>query len=476
MGIHTIIYFIGRILPGIINFVAIMFYTRLLSPEEYGEYSLVLVSVTILNTIIFQWLRMGLMRYYPSYSNKDYDKFLSSIGLIFLNLSGILIILFFLSSLFLLTQDSSLILILLLSLLLLLALAWNEINLTLLRSKLSPIQFSISSLFKALITFVVGLVLLKFGFGSTSLVFAMFLGASIPIILMTFKEWKLVKLKLADRTIINKLINYGLPLTLTFALSSILLGTDRWMLGTMVGNSEVGVYSVTYDFVQQSLFLLMTVVNLSTYPIILKKLEESGKSAAENELKKAFNLIMLISIPATVGLLIVTSNLVDVIFGSEYRDGAIKIMPIIVLTVFIQGIKTYYYDLSFQLGNKTKTQLIPVIFAAVINVILNLFLIPKFGAIGAGYASLIAYLFALVIGVFLGKKVFVLPFPKVDLIKILLCSIFMSLCVIPFSAIQGIFGLIIQVVIGIIAYIGSILIFNVVNLRVTIKNKMSNIK
>src|SRR5690606_26233496 len=56
--------------PGLINFLALMVFTRLLSPVAYGQYALVLAGVGLGNSLLFQWLRLGLVRFYPRYKDR----------------------------------------------------------------------------------------------------------------------------------------------------------------------------------------------------------------------------------------------------------------------------------------------------------------------------------------------------------------------------------------------------------------------
>src|SRR5258706_1925413 len=66
---HAAIYLVARGLPGIIAFLAIPLFSRLLEPADYGRYALVLASVGLLNALLFQWLRLSLVRYLPAFKD-----------------------------------------------------------------------------------------------------------------------------------------------------------------------------------------------------------------------------------------------------------------------------------------------------------------------------------------------------------------------------------------------------------------------
>src|SRR5947209_6168500 len=63
---HAAIYLLARGLPGLIAFLTIPLFTRLLEPEEYGRYALVLATVMLLNALLFQWLRLSMVRFLPA--------------------------------------------------------------------------------------------------------------------------------------------------------------------------------------------------------------------------------------------------------------------------------------------------------------------------------------------------------------------------------------------------------------------------
>jgi O-antigen/teichoic acid export membrane protein len=67
---HAAIYLVARGLPGIIAFLAIPLFTRLLDPADYGRYALVLATASLINALLFQWLRLSLLRYLPAYQDR----------------------------------------------------------------------------------------------------------------------------------------------------------------------------------------------------------------------------------------------------------------------------------------------------------------------------------------------------------------------------------------------------------------------
>src|SRR5690554_8195716 len=62
---HGFQYLLARGLPGVLNFLAIAVYTRLLNPEEYGAYTLTIATVSAADALLLHWLRLALLRFLP---------------------------------------------------------------------------------------------------------------------------------------------------------------------------------------------------------------------------------------------------------------------------------------------------------------------------------------------------------------------------------------------------------------------------
>jgi O-antigen/teichoic acid export membrane protein len=76
---HSAAYALARGLPALINFAALALFTRLLGPDEYGRYALVIATVVLANGIGFQWIHLGLLRYLPGFPGAP-ASFMATVG------------------------------------------------------------------------------------------------------------------------------------------------------------------------------------------------------------------------------------------------------------------------------------------------------------------------------------------------------------------------------------------------------------
>ncbi len=68
---HSALYLLARGFPGLLSLLAIAVYTRMLAPDDYGRYALVVAGVGLGNKLVFEWLRLALLRFLPAYLERS---------------------------------------------------------------------------------------------------------------------------------------------------------------------------------------------------------------------------------------------------------------------------------------------------------------------------------------------------------------------------------------------------------------------
>jgi O-antigen/teichoic acid export membrane protein len=461
---HGTIYLLARGLPSIINFLAVAIYTRLVAPEDYGHYALVIAGTNLALAIGFQWLRLGLLRFLPQFLALDRKhEFLSCLMVAFLALAGITGVGAGITMIF--VDDPVIRQLLVFGVGVLWLQAWFELNLEVVRSQLMPRRYGQLFLSKTLISVTVGIGLAYLGFGAVGLLIGMMTGIGVPALWNMVTQWQGVRWGFLDRTIILQLLGYGLPLTATYALNAVIHSSDRLIVGWLLGVSATGLYAVGYDLAKQSIWVLIMSINLASYPLAVRALEAHGVAAAQDQLRQNVTLLLGIAVPAAAGLALLAPNIVRVLLGQEFREVATSLVPWIALATLLAGFKLFYLDQAFQLGKQTWRQIWTVLFPALLNVGLNLLWIPQWGLLGAAYATVMAYAMGLILSWRVGRRAFPMPFPLADFIKIIVATGGMSLALLPLLAFQGVLVLVLQVMIGVATYGVLSLLFDVAKAR-----------
>ncbi|MGI9952914.1 oligosaccharide flippase family protein [Moorellaceae bacterium AZ2] len=460
---HSAIYLLARGLPGAINFLAIAIYTRLLSPENYGRYALVIAGVGFFNVVFFGWLGLSLARFLPAHLGNP-QRLLSAIFTAFVALAlftggvGILLAWFW--------PDPTWRALIAIAVPLLWAQAWFEINLELARSKLAPVRYGFLSMVKAATALGLGTFLVLWGVGVYGPLLGFLAGMLLAGVGLSLREWEGVYFGRFME--LRVLLSYGLPLTAAFLLNFVVNTSDRFLIAWLVSEAAAGVYAAGYDLAQQSIGVIMAVINLAAYPLVVRTLEARGKEAAFTQLRRNASLFVSVAVPAATGFAVLSPNIAHVLLGANYREPATAIMPWIAAAILISGLRSHYLDLSFQLARRTSAQVLVLGVAALVNLGLNLLWIPALGILGAAYATLAAFVAALGVSAWFGKRLFPIPIPYSDGLKVALASALMVVVLWPLRSHVGLGPLVFQIFTGIVAYIVAFVGLNASRIRTLI--------
>jgi O-antigen/teichoic acid export membrane protein len=457
---HTVVYSITKLLPAIATLIGISLFTRLLSPNEYGLYSLSLLIASAGSAIFFQWLSLSLGRFYQEGGRELKDKLLSTILISFILVSLFVIVVSFIAAL-LLDNEVDFLLVTVLAI----TTAWFELNQRLSNADLKPKPYAISLTVKSFLAVVGGYYFILIGFSGEGVLIAL----CISYILATCVQlnyWKVFKLSLVDKKTLIKMLDYGLPLTLTFLMLFIINGSGKFFLNYILDKSAVGMFSVAYDFTQYIIVTLCGVLHLAAFPLIIKAYSEKGELEGKKQLLLSLGLLVAVSIPLVFGLISTVNELVTIFLGEEFRESAIELIPPIAIALLLMVLKSYYFDYAFQLAKNTKLQLVGVAGGAIASFIANPILINLYGVEGATYAMLISFFVYLIICIYLGRRIFDMPtIPWLNILKVCLSCGLMILAIEHLTITDLYLSLLVKVTLGCCIYSLSMLLLNYMGIK-----------
>lgn len=180
-------------------------------------------------------------------------------------------------------------------------------------------------------------------------------------------------------------LKFSLPLIPHTVALWVLTLSDRYILSHFESTGAVGIYSLGYQ-VGYIMSMVTNSVNNSFYPIASLKLSEGDGSRVVPHLGTSVIAGFAIT---SVGVAALGPELI-LMFTPERYHGAVAIVPWIALAFFFQGL---YFLLSLGTWFSMKTGLMPIItiIAAVANVAINFYVIPRMGVVGAGVAAALSY-------------------------------------------------------------------------------------
>ncbi len=185
----------------------------------------------------------------------------------------------------------------------------------------------------------------------------------------------------------KQLLNESWPLILSGLAIMVYMQIDQVMLREMIGNEELGLYSAALRFSEVWYFIPTAIVS-SVFPSIvgLKKISEE---AYYEQIGKLFKLLVLVAYFIAIPLSILSKHVIPLVYGVSYQDAGTILSIHIWASMFVFiGVGQGPWNLT---EGYMKLSLQRTIAGAVLNVAINLVLIPLYGGIGAAIATVIAY-------------------------------------------------------------------------------------
>ena len=391
-------YAICSILQKCLSFITLPLFTRLLTTEQYGQYTIYSSWSGIL--MIFLTLNLAYGSFQTAMAKYDdrRNEYISSIQGICLLLSAIFLIvylpfrkqwniLFELPTFFVLLMTSEIFFSTSTSL-------WmgknrfefkykSVISITLLTSVLSP-----------LIAYLLVCATQEKGYARI----LGYAGTNIVVGIIIFCLNIVKGKKLFNKEFWKYALSFNIPL-LAYYLSQVVFNqSDRIMISHITGSSDAAMYGVAYNLAMIMTFVL-NAINGSYVPWLYGKIKQ-GK-AEEN---KSISLILVILMGLIIlGVIWYAPEIIIIMAGEKYASAIYVVAPVsmsLLLLFYCQ----LFINIEFYYEEK-KMLVYGSVSAALINIILNAILIPRFGFVAAGYTTLVSYMVFAISNLYTMRKV-----------------------------------------------------------------------
>jgi O-antigen/teichoic acid export membrane protein len=190
------------------------------------------------------------------------------------------------------------------------------------------------------------------------------------------------------------------PLLLSGIAIVIYMKIDQIMLGQMIGDEAVGIYSVAVRL-SEIWYLIPTIIVASVFPALTKSHRENQPEFFAR-LQRLYGNLVKLAIVIAIIVTLLSSQLINLIFGSPYRDSAG------VLSWHIWGSIFVFFGVAWSkwivLEGLQRVSATMHLMSLIANILLNLMLIPSYGSLGAAAATTISY--------GLGHSLFMFIFPS----------------------------------------------------------------
>jgi O-antigen/teichoic acid export membrane protein len=444
-------YLPANIVQAAVGLLTIVIFTRLLSPHEYGFYALGFTVMTVVHTAFFTWNEAAMARFWAGEEMKgEASDHLATIyrtwGVLLLVLPIAALVVFFIP------MEPGL---------RIAALAGLGAVLPRTLEKLFQERRRAAGEVRGSVAldigltgggFILGALMAWVGMGGAAPLLGTGLAAAICIVFVFRPEWARSAGGRFQKARMRNYFSYGTPVALAMALALVLSSTDRILIASFLDEASVGVYHAGYSLANRTLDVVFIWLGAAGGPALIMALEKGGPEALRDAARQQSAFMLLLTVPAAVGLAMVARPLADILVGPELRVGAAQVTPWIAASGFLSGMTTYYFGTAFTLARRTKMLLVAMSVPAIANIVLNLVLIPQLGLKGAMISTVASYALGLVVQVVLGRGPVSLPIPWLALGQTAFAAAAMALVLTRLPSPGGIAELMLKAGVGALVY------------------------
>lgn len=212
---------------------------------------------------------------------------------------------------------------------------------------------------------------------------------------------KYVSLKTKGRLEVKKHLKPTLTLFASLLAISVYTSLDSLMLGFIDGDNAVGLYDVAVK-AKTVILSLVNAISGVLMPRLSYYVANGDEQSYKETLKKSIKIILMISIPLTLFFMIEALDCI-LILGGEHYKAAVPCMVILMPILLISGFSNITGNQILIPHGLEKYYTKAVLFGAVIDIVLNVILMPSYGIYGAAIATLVAELVQMSIQTFYSR-------------------------------------------------------------------------
>jgi len=243
-------------------------------------------------------------------------------------------------------------------------------------------------------------------------------------------------------------LTFSVPLMPSGILLWVIDASDRYFITHLLNLSQTGIYSASYA-IGSLISLFYFPIHGVLFPTVSRLWEQNELSRVRSYLEYSTKLFLTLAIPGVAGLYILSQPLLGILSTSDYMVGGGLILLVALGTILLGIYQINFYIIL--LMRQTKWLPLMIATAALTNAGINLALIPKIGIMGAAISTIVSYfILAAIVTVWAGRVISY----KVDikfLAKVIAGTLLMAFCL-SFIKIGGVLGIIIIAVAGVIIF------------------------
>lgn len=386
----AILYAVSKAVPGILGLLSVAVYIRLIGPEQFGLFSILMAAVSMWSSFASGWFYQGILRYYSGWgaTRPEWWRFLGT-GLA---ISMLIYVGVFLANLPWLGVPVSL-LDVVLCLVLGIAIMGQVVGVSCWQSELQPLAVVRVELVRTIATFAIACALAYWIrphagaiLAGTALGYAGSVLFGRPLSAIFVTETGRIAPSLAQAW------RFGWPVSLWLLVQLSFPWLDRVMIQSYLGLHDTGVFASLSEVLTRSFSLLVYPVTIAAYPRLSQHWNRGDRAAAQRLLVQALLAACGIAVICVAGLHLVRNSLVPIILPATARELP-SAHPELVALIAAGGAAWQLALLAhkpLELASRTRVMLVLIAGAFLLKLAINYYSLPHWGVVGVAYATIIS--------------------------------------------------------------------------------------
>lgn len=384
--LNTIIIAIGKLSTQVISFLLLPLYTSKLSPEEYGTYDFLVTLSIFLLPVITLMMEESMFRFLIDAEDLKSKKKIITATITYTALGTVIFSLIAGLVLGIMQYEYAIVFILFVISNILIGLS-NALSRGTGKIKL----YSLSNFVLGVSTIILNILfIVTFKLGVNGLLWSNTIANTLTALFIFAKLHigQFISKKDFNKKTLSEMIKYSMPLVPNNLSWVIISLSDRLMLTYMSGADANGIYSIANKF-PNIVYTCYGFFSTAWKESAAKILKEENKAEYYNSIYKDIKFFLKAIV---LGLIAIMPFAFPILVDSSYND-AYMYIPILIISIYYTNMSNFYGGI-FTAYKQTKIMGSTTVFAAIVNILINVLFIPKYGIYAATFSTLISNIIA----------------------------------------------------------------------------------
>ena len=262
------------------------------------------------------------------------------------------------------------------------------------------IYAAVGSIIEKVLVCLLAVALLWLGFGVLAMAAVFVMGAVAGAVMQGLYLRRVARIELRlDRAVTSTLVRNAIPFFAFWVLGSLYYRLDTILLSKLTGAAVLGWYGAAYRLFDTLVFLPNIIASAILFPI-LSQLSAQSRPSLRRAMSKGLDIILIVGMPISVGLFTLAEPIIQLIYRQPEFENAVPALQWLAAGLLLLYVNSILGVTLVSLNKERKLTLVAGL-ALVVNLSLNLALIPSFQHVGAAATTaategfILAYLLAL---------------------------------------------------------------------------------